>query len=78
MKYTIEGFSQHKLVEFGLDSIDALILRWYVDFLPKMSSTIHDGVEYRWVKYQAVIDDLPILGINNRINIARHFDKFVN
>ena len=78
MKYTIEGFSQHKLVEFGLDSIDALILRWYVDFLPKMSSTIHDGVEYRWVKYQAVIDDLPILGINNKNNIARRFDKFVN
>lgn len=77
MKYTIEGFNQAKLVELNLDGNDALILRWYVDFLPKMTTITFNGIEYKWVKYQAVIDDLPILGINNKNNIARRFDKFV-
>ena len=32
---------------------------------------------FKWVKYQSVIDDLPILGITNKQVIARHFDKMV-
>lgn len=32
MKYNIEGFNQEKLVEMGLNSDDAIILRWFVDF----------------------------------------------
>ena len=77
MKYTIEGFSQQKLVEYGLDTIDALILRWFVDFQPKMMKIYNDEKDYCWVKYQAIIDDLPILGITNREIVARRFNKFI-
>jgi DNA-binding MarR family transcriptional regulator len=80
MKYNIEGFDQQKLVEMKLNSDDAIILRWFVDFYAtgKMS-VVKDssGLEYKWVKYQSIIDDLPILEITNRQVIARHFNKMV-
>lgn len=80
MKYTILGFSQEKLTEFGLDLKDAMILRWFVDFYHtgKMVEVFHDEKCYVWVKYQAIIDDLPILNITNREIIARHFSKLEN
>jgi hypothetical protein len=77
MKYTIEGFYQPKLIEFKLDAIDALILRWFIDFNARMKKIIHENEDYYWVKYQTIIDDLPILGITNKNNIARRFDKFI-
>ena len=80
MKYTIEGFNQVELVKMGLNSNDAIILRWFVDFYAtgKMAIVKNEtGQEFKWVKYQAVIDDLPILGITNKQVIARHFDKMV-
>lgn len=78
MKYTIEGFSQAKLVEFKLNISDANILRWFVDFLPKMSKIDDNGITYYWVCYQQVINDLPALEITNSEVIRRRFDKFVN
>ena len=78
MKYTIEGFSQAKLVELKLNAVDALILRWYVDFLPNMTTIDFNGKRYTWVKYSAVIADLPSIEITNNQVIARRFDKFVN
>lgn len=77
MKYTIAGFNQAKIIEYGLDLIDAYILRWYVDFLPKLSRIENSGRSYYWVKYQQIIEDLPCLGINNREVIARRFNKFI-
>ena len=80
MKYTVEGFNQVELVKMGLNSNDAVILRWFVDFYAtgKMAIVKNEtGQEFKWVKYQSVIDDLPILGITNKQVIARHFDKMV-
>jgi hypothetical protein len=79
MQYTINGFSQEKLVSLKLDADDALILRWFVDFYHtgKMAKVYNDGKEYLWVKYSAIIDDLPILGINTPKNIGRHFRNFI-
>lgn len=80
MRYTVEGFNQKRLVELGLDSTDAVILRWFVDFCNsgKMAIISYQGKNYYWVSYQAVIDDLPIIGITNRNNIARRFQKNVD
>ena len=78
MKFTIEGFSQEVLISMGLDHIDALILQWFSDFQGtgrmKMFH-VGQGEPYYWVKYQAVIDDLPSIGINNREVVARRFKK---
>ena len=35
MKYTIEGFSQKVAKDLGLDALDLIILRWFVDFKDK-------------------------------------------
>jgi len=80
MRYTIEGFSQKRLVELGLDTTDACILRWFVDFCNsgKMAIISYQGKNYYWVSYQAVIDDLPIMGIANRNNIARRFQEMID
>ena len=80
MEYTIHGFSQRKLVELGLDANDALILRWFIDFWHsgKMSQIVQEEETFLGVKYQAIIDDLPIMGITNRQALAKRFKKMCN
>lgn len=80
MKYTIEGFDQKQLISYSLDACDALILRWFIDFAVsgKMKKTIRGRKIFYLVRYQSIIDDLPILGIENPRNIGRRFDKFVS
>jgi hypothetical protein len=80
MKYTIEGFSQKKLVEYKLDPVDALILRWFIDFrsTKKMVKISKAEGEFYWVKYDAIINDLPCIGINNKEVMARRFKKYVD
>ena len=47
MKYTIEGFSQLEMIRIGMDAIDALILRWFIDFKDsgKMAVDLKPGTE---------------------------------
>lgn len=78
MKYTIEGLQQNKLIEWQLNGDDAIILRYIVDFYLTgvMCKTTIDGKEYFWVRYESVINELPILGMTNKEVIARHFSKY--
>lgn len=85
MKYTIEGFNQEyaltltKKVPLSngkekiirVDCNDLVILRWFVDFYPKMMKTEIDGKQYAWVKYQALLEDLPLLNIEKRMLFER-------
>lgn len=79
MKYTIEGFSQKEaaklqktIIENGktktisLDCTDLVLLRWFVDFFPSMMKVTIDGTQYAWVNYQAMLDDMPLLGLGKR------------
>lgn len=79
MRYSIEGFQQDKLVEYGLDSVDAVILRWFVDFIAtgKMQVRVIDGVSYYWVNYSYVIEQLPVLGISAADSVGRRFKKML-
>ena len=80
MKYTVEGFDQQTMVEMGLNGNHAYILRWFIDFLGtnKMLSVKNiAGEEYKWVKYQAIIDDLPIIRIKNREVVSRYLNDLV-
>ena len=79
MKYTIEGFDQQQLVDWNLDLVDTLMLRWFIDFYHsgKMAKIEHEGEIYLWVNYQSCIDNLPIMRITNKQVIARHFKKLV-
>lgn len=77
MKYTLHGFSQPKLMELGLDYIDALILRYFVDFKDtnRMRREIINNQPYYWVKYEAIIEEYPILGITTKDRIYRRLKK---
>ena len=79
MKYTINGFSQEAalsmqatITENGrtktikLDVIDLNILRWIVDFYPRMKKTIIEGVEYAWLDYATFVEDMPLLGLSRQ------------
>ncbi len=80
MKYTIEGFAQDKLLELQLDVLDALILRWFIDFAGtgNMKRLIHDHQIYYYVKYSGIISDLPVLGISSTKGIGKRFDRYVD
>lgn len=63
MKFTINGFSQKKLVEFKLDALDALILRYFVDFKDSskmVTKHVEDKIFY-WLKYETINKELPVL-----------------
>ncbi|GFZ33294.1 hypothetical protein CSC2_38200 [Clostridium zeae] len=48
MKYVVMGFDQAKLINFGLDMKDAVILRYFIDFkgTNRMRTEIIDGETY--------------------------------
>lgn len=81
MKYTVNGFDQEKMIEFGMDNTDADILRWFIDFKDtgKMAYKIReddpDKNPYFWIQYKSIIADLPILRIKNKEVIARRLKK---
>ena len=80
MKYTINGFSQKKLIECGLDLVDSMILRWFIDFKDtnKMKAKIIDDIPYYWIYYEKLIEDIPIIGIKNKEALFRRFKKMIN
>lgn len=69
------GFLQFKLKELGLDIIDALILRYFVDFKDSKSmKTIRvDNKTYYWVQYESVLKELPILNMKKCTIQSRFF-----
>jgi hypothetical protein len=84
MKYTIEGFNQSvamqlkkqvqrrdKTVTIKIDCTDLVILRWFVDFYPKMKKYIVNDKEYAWVSHKKLIQDLPLIDINRQSFIER-------
>lgn len=77
MEYTIHGFSQENAIKLGLDDRDLLILRWFVRFKDngKMSSKIIDGDKYYWIKYEGIIEDLPITNIKSNDSVYRRLKK---
>ncbi|QAA30482.1 hypothetical protein [Clostridium manihotivorum] len=79
MKYSIMGFNQEKLMEFGLDIKDAAILRYFVDFMEsfKMRNQVIDKEIYYWVKYEGIIKQYPILNLSNADSVYRRFKKLV-
>ena len=82
VKCTIEGFSQECALTFRnesakLDCIDLVILRWIVDFYPKMNKIMVDNNEYAWLSYQKLCDDLPLISISKRA-FAERLKKMVD
>ena len=75
MKYTIEGYSQERAIELGLNLDDLIILRWIQDFYPLMSKKIIDNEEFAWINYSSLLEDLPILSFKNKHSLMRKLEK---
>lgn len=60
----------------SLDMLDLSILRWFVDFYPKMKKYTENEKQYAWVSYESIINDLPLLGIEKRA-LYNRFSKMV-
>lgn len=77
MKYTILGFSQEELIKKELDTVDALILRYFVDFKDTgiMSMEIYRDKPYYWIKYEALIKEIPIIKIKSKDALRRRLKK---
>lgn len=82
MKYTIFGFSQEQVLNLhdehqSIDERDLMILRWIMDFyFSGMEKRVIDGVEYGWVRYSYVCDELPIMHLNPEA-VRRRLKKLV-
>lgn len=84
MKTSIEGFNQSILLSFRkeviendkpvlkkVDCTDVIILRWFVDAYPITDKITVDGKEYAWIRYEKVLEDLPLLDITEKSLSAR-------
>lgn len=80
MKNTISGFNQSKLIEYGLDLKDALLLRYFVDFrdTESMSMIIVEGKPYYWLNYRHLKADIPVIGISNNDSLRKRLKKLEN
>lgn len=82
MKYTIFGFSQEQVLDLcdehqSIDERDLMILRWIMDFyFGGMEKLVIDGVEYGWVNYSYVCDELPIMHLSPEA-VRRRLKKLV-
>ena len=78
MKYTISGFQQSVLLAYGLGVDETIILRTIVDFWfsKKMDTKDFDGIEYFYLSYSFLVNELPILKID-RAQMYNKMMKFV-
>lgn len=79
MKYTIHGFSQKMAIEMNLKSDELLLLRWFVDFMGtnRMKKFFINDECFYWVRYDAILEDLPILDCKKRA-VASKFKNLVD
>lgn len=89
MKYTIEGFSQEYALSLRkevivngatvvkkIDCIDLVILRWLIDYYPRMDAMIVDGERYVFVSFNKLQKDMPLLDISKR-SLSERMHKLV-
>ena len=76
MKYTILGFQQEKLLEFGLDTNDALILSTIKDMYSSKSVEykIINNDRFIWVNQSYLINQIPIIGAKR--NLMRKLKQY--
>ncbi|UZW13227.1 hypothetical protein OSC52_15425 [Clostridium pasteurianum] len=79
MKFTINGFSQKRLLKYGMDTVDALLLRYFIDYKDsgKMISKYINNKQYFWIKYESVYKEIPISGLNKNDSVYRRLRRMV-
>jgi len=69
MKYAILGFQQSKLIELGLKTDDALVLRTIKDMYSSsgIEFIIENNEKYMWINYSYMIEQIPIIGTKRNL-----------
>ena len=79
MKYSINGYSQERLVKNELDLIDSLILRVLSDIYSSNSKKIDYKIikndKYMWISYGYLFEQIPIVGSER--TLMRKIDKLI-
>lgn len=79
MRYSILGFNQELACKFELDIRDLLILDYVYQAVasPKMEHIIKDNKTYVWIYHEKLLQDLPMLGIEEEA-LKKRLKKLVN
>lgn len=79
MKYTINGYSQEKLIEYEVDLSTSLILRVIADMYTSNSDSLEykiiDDDKYMWCTYGYLLKQIPIIGVEK--TIVRKIDSLI-
>lgn len=72
IKFTIHGFQQSRLIEYGLNNDDALLMSVVKDMYSStaVESKIIDGDRYIWVSQTYMTEYVPILGVYRTVRRA--------
>lgn len=78
MRLSILGYKQSDLINFGIGIEEVMILRHFADFCtsPKMKHINYENEIYYWISYKKVLEDLPILNLNER-TLSTRYEKLV-
>lgn len=80
-KYSI-NINQFAVVKHGLklDLIDCALFDYLKDFAhcDKISKTFSDGKSYFYIKWNKIVDDMPMLGINTRKGIIARINNLID
>lgn len=68
MEYRVYGFKQEAAINFDLDIKDLKLLRYFIDYKDAgiVKKETIDNVIYYWVKYDVIVNNLPILKLSKR------------
>lgn len=79
MKYTINGYSQEKLIEYGIDLSSSLILRVIADMYTSNAKNLEykmlNDDKYMWCTYGYLLEQIPILGTER--TLIRKVDSLI-
>ena len=79
MKYTINGYSQEKLLKNNLDLSDSLILRVLTDIYSSNSKKIEYKImnndKYMWISYGYLFEQIPVIGSER--TLVRKIDNLI-
>jgi len=80
MQWTYMGFSQQKLIDLGLDIVDASILRFVVEMShsQKIKKMIIGDMQFAWISQKYLAEELPILGVATKNALSNRFKKLVD
>lgn len=81
MKYSIAGFDQQGLIDCGLDTVDAVLLKFLVNLQGAgglTKRTDECGEVYYGLKHAHIAETLPIMGITSKQGISKRMKKLRN